>query len=497
MTPGTRPVATHCPCGPLAACRTRRRLEFLDGGHGSNPEVLGCNKNDRFPGPARPTSRGVDTAARGLIAPQGREIQGNAAHGAAAIGPDPGQRLRAVRHGLRRASKAAIRALSSSFSSRARRAISLTASNSSRVTTSISRIKRSAWVAEQGLDLAPHPLRGAGGVVHQPRHLVKEPVGGLNHWLVSGNAARVCRQCNMAPARRAARCHAAAGHLPFPAFQPGADLGWPVCHSLVRARLYFRHPVWLALCARAHPQRSRCGPDAAAQGRRLRRLHRLGNARHRAGRTHRLCPVLQLRRISPPIRSRFWRSGRAACHFTAGSWAACSPSFCLRYSRGISILSLGDITCAVGPIGLFLGRIANFVNGELWGRPTDVPWAMVFPSGGPLPRHPSQLYEAALEGIVLFTSARRRDSDGGTEASRVDHWPVCDVVCTDAVVLRIVSRARCPARVPLEQRADHGNAAVRAAVPRPGRRLRRWRCASRDIHERARQKHRSQSRCAA
>jgi len=70
--------------------------------------------------------------------------------------------------------------------------------------------------------------------------------------------------------------------------------------------------------------------------------------------------------------------------------------------RGIPMLSLGDITCAVGPIGLFLGRLANFVNGELWGRPTDVPWAMVFPGGGPLARHPSQLYEAGLEGIVLF-----------------------------------------------------------------------------------------------
>jgi phosphatidylglycerol:prolipoprotein diacylglycerol transferase len=69
--------------------------------------------------------------------------------------------------------------------------------------------------------------------------------------------------------------------------------------------------------------------------------------------------------------------------------------------RGISILSLGDLTCAAGTIGLFLGRIANFINGELWGRPTDVPWAMVFPDGGPLPRHPSQLYEAALEGLVL------------------------------------------------------------------------------------------------
>jgi len=70
----------------------------------------------------------------------------------------------------------------------------------------------------------------------------------------------------------------------------------------------------------------------------------------------------------------------------------------------ISILSLGDITTAVGPIGLFLGRLANFINSELWGRPADssVPWAMVFPNGGPLPRHPSQLYEAALEGILLF-----------------------------------------------------------------------------------------------
>jgi phosphatidylglycerol:prolipoprotein diacylglycerol transferase len=70
--------------------------------------------------------------------------------------------------------------------------------------------------------------------------------------------------------------------------------------------------------------------------------------------------------------------------------------------RGISILSLGDITCAVAPIGLLLGRIANFINGELWGRPSDVPWAVVFPGGGPVGRHPSQLYEAALEGLLLL-----------------------------------------------------------------------------------------------
>jgi phosphatidylglycerol:prolipoprotein diacylglycerol transferase len=72
------------------------------------------------------------------------------------------------------------------------------------------------------------------------------------------------------------------------------------------------------------------------------------------------------------------------------------------WKRNVSILSLGDITCAVGPIGLFLGRIANFINGELWGRPTDVPWAMIFPTGGPIPRHPSQLYEAGLEGLLLL-----------------------------------------------------------------------------------------------
>src|ERR1700746_2218917 len=77
--------------------------------------------------------------------------------------------------------------------------------------------------------------------------------------------------------------------------------------------------------------------------------------------------------------------------------------FCRQNS--LPILSLGDITTAVGPIGLFLGRIANFINSELWGRPADssVPWAMVFPNGGAPPRPPHQLYEATLEVSVLLT----------------------------------------------------------------------------------------------
>jgi len=63
---------------------------------------------------------------------------------------------------------------------------------------------------------------------------------------------------------------------------------------------------------------------------------------------------------------------------------------------------LADRVVCVVPIGLFLGRLANFANGELWGRVSDVPWAMVFPTGGPEPRHPSQLYQAVLEGVCLF-----------------------------------------------------------------------------------------------
>lgn len=86
-----------------------------------------------------------------------------------------------------------------------------------------------------------------------------------------------------------------------------------------------------------------------------------------------------------------------------GGFAGCVIAVLLfGWRNNISVLSLGDITCAAGPIGLFLGRIANFINGELWGRTADVPWAMIFPTGGPLPRHPSQLYEAALEGLLLF-----------------------------------------------------------------------------------------------
>ncbi len=74
--------------------------------------------------------------------------------------------------------------------------------------------------------------------------------------------------------------------------------------------------------------------------------------------------------------------------------------FCRR--NNLSILLTGDIMVAATPIGLGLGRVGNFINAELWGRVTDQPWGVIFPGAGPFPRHPSQLYEALLEGLVLF-----------------------------------------------------------------------------------------------
>jgi phosphatidylglycerol:prolipoprotein diacylglycerol transferase len=96
---------------------------------------------------------------------------------------------------------------------------------------------------------------------------------------------------------------------------------------------------------------------------------------------------------------RVWEGGMS---FHGGLTGVLVAMWLFARKRGLSFLRLGDAVAVVTPIGLFFGRIANFINGELWGRVTDVPWAMVFPRGGPLPRHPSQLYEAFLEGLVLF-----------------------------------------------------------------------------------------------
>ncbi len=94
-----------------------------------------------------------------------------------------------------------------------------------------------------------------------------------------------------------------------------------------------------------------------------------------------------------------WQGGMS---FHGGLVGVCLAIWLYARAKKIDWRALGDVVVTAVPIGLFLGRLANFINGELFGRTTDVPWAMVFPHGGPEPRHPSQLYEAFLEGLVLF-----------------------------------------------------------------------------------------------
>lgn len=98
-----------------------------------------------------------------------------------------------------------------------------------------------------------------------------------------------------------------------------------------------------------------------------------------------------------------WQGGMS---FHGGLAGVALAAFWFSRSRGIPLPLLGDLAALAAPIGLGLGRIGNFINGELFGRPTTVPWGIVFPDGGPLPRHPSQLYEAFLEGLLLFFLVR-------------------------------------------------------------------------------------------
>jgi len=105
-----------------------------------------------------------------------------------------------------------------------------------------------------------------------------------------------------------------------------------------------------------------------------------------------------------------WQGGMA---FHGGLLGVLAAVWWIARKHGIRWLALTDFIAPLVPCGLAAGRMGNFINGELWGRPTDVPWAMIFSHGGPVPRHPSQLYQFALEGLLLFAilwlySARQR-----------------------------------------------------------------------------------------
>ncbi len=96
---------------------------------------------------------------------------------------------------------------------------------------------------------------------------------------------------------------------------------------------------------------------------------------------------------------KLWEGGMS---FHGGAIGVSIALFLYTWQQKLSWLRVHDYIACTIPFGLGFGRLANFINGELWGRPTDVPWAMKFPTGGDVLRHPSQLYEAALEGVVLF-----------------------------------------------------------------------------------------------
>ncbi len=94
-----------------------------------------------------------------------------------------------------------------------------------------------------------------------------------------------------------------------------------------------------------------------------------------------------------------WDGGMS---FHGGLLGVIIAMYCYAKKHQHTFLTLTDFIAPVVPLGLGAGRIGNFINGELWGKITTVPWAMVFPTGGPWPRHPSQLYEFLLEGVLLF-----------------------------------------------------------------------------------------------
>jgi phosphatidylglycerol:prolipoprotein diacylglycerol transferase len=100
---------------------------------------------------------------------------------------------------------------------------------------------------------------------------------------------------------------------------------------------------------------------------------------------------------------KIWQGGMS---FHGGFVGVTIAAYYVARSRKWNFWELADLVAAVVPVGLGLGRIGNFINGELFGRPSNLPWAMVFPEGGAMPRHPSQLYEALLEGVVLYLILR-------------------------------------------------------------------------------------------
>jgi phosphatidylglycerol:prolipoprotein diacylglycerol transferase len=205
--------------------------------------------------------------------------------------------------------------------------------------------------------------------------------------------------------------------IPYPALNPVAlklgplSIRWYGLAYITGLLLGWRYTVWLARQKRFNPPGSRPAPEDlddflfwAMAGVLL------------GGRLGIVIFYKPSEYLADPISIlRIWEGGMS---FHGGMLGVITALILFALKRRIPFFRLSDLVAAATPIGLFFGRIANFINGELWGRPSDVPWAMVFPGAGPEPRHPSQLYEAASEGLILFAilavaaqraAIRRRD----------------------------------------------------------------------------------------
>lgn len=113
-----------------------------------------------------------------------------------------------------------------------------------------------------------------------------------------------------------------------------------------------------------------------------------------------LCYNIRIYLQDPVSILEVWQGGMS---FHGGAIGIAIALFILCKRNHLDVMPVLDLVACFAPIGLFLGRIANFINGELWGKSTDVPWAVIFPLAGPCPRHPTQIYEAILEGLLLLS----------------------------------------------------------------------------------------------
>ncbi|OGV27608.1 MAG: prolipoprotein diacylglyceryl transferase [Legionellales bacterium RIFCSPHIGHO2_12_FULL_37_14] len=132
---------------------------------------------------------------------------------------------------------------------------------------------------------------------------------------------------------------------------------------------------------------------------------------------------------NPLLIFKIWEGGMA---FHGGVIGVGAALYLFARKTQRSFLAVTDFTAPLVPLGLALGRVGNFINGELWGRVTNLPWSMVFPHAGFMPRHPSQLYEAALEGILLFIIvfkyAEKPRNDGYVTAVFLMGYALCRII---------------------------------------------------------------------